>query len=537
MILNIFIPESVGTYYVMPHRTVGIYIGHDFIHATVVKAMGEKRIIEKFLKEPIIQEQVSEALKKILHEVGSYNSISTAVPSSLAIFKEITVPFTDHEKIKLILPFEVEPLLPFPLSEAVLDFIVIGVDETNKNSTILIAALKKEQLQEHLDIFSNAGVTPDRVTIDLLEIYGLYKSIAEYAKIPGTVVLLDIGMHTTNILVMMDGSLKMIRVLNKGIAFIINSLMREIKNVTEPEAYNLLFKSGFNEESVRTGAFDFFNEIQFTLQAALSKIVSIGTVQKVFLIGPGAEIPHLTEFLTQFMNCPCDIMYMHKIIQDGIVIASSQERIPHDFYVSFATALSSTVTRDVNMRADYASKTEENLLFMQTIVAICLGLLIITTFSVYSFLTLRTFSNEAFNSEKESIEKLKKVFTFSKKGTIATLQTANALALAELKKEEDIWFALSSGNRFSFLTYLQELSSRIDREKLGLDLKKLIIRGGQGNTEDTMTLEGSVKDYDALRTFEEALNSSKMFKNIPKLQEPKFGTITFALEKNERERT
>ena len=120
MIQNIFIPEKIGNYYLLPYRTVGIEIEKDFISATLVKATGTKRIIEKTVHEPIdhaitlsMQDQTSAAIERALEKIGKYNYLSVAIPSSLAIIKELILPFTDREKIKMVAPFEVESLLPF----------------------------------------------------------------------------------------------------------------------------------------------------------------------------------------------------------------------------------------------------------------------------------------------------------------------------------------------------------------------------------------------------------------------------------------
>jgi len=87
---------------------------------------------------------------------------------------------------------------------------------------------------------------------------------------------------------------------------------------------------------------------------------------------------------------------------------------------------------------------------------------------------------------------------------------------AKLDEEEAIWEGFAGKFKYSFLKYLQDLCVRIDREGIGLDLKKLIM-----NKENT-TLIGQVRDYKALKTFEEELNESKLFKLISVPQKPKF---------------
>jgi len=60
------------------------------------------------------------------------------------------------------------------------------------------------------------------------------------------------------------------------------------------------------------------------------------------------------------------------------------------------------------------------------------------------------------------------------------------------------------------------LSTRIDADGLGLVLTRLTL------TEDSLNLEGKVKDYEALKQLEEDLRRSKLFTSVSRLQELTF---------------
>src|SRR5205085_2267456 len=160
-------------------------------------------------------------------------------------------------------------------------------------------------------------------------------------------------------------------------------------------------------------------------------------------------------------------------------------------------------TEDFNLHGMIITPQQERLVSVRLLVALSLSLLIIVSLSLYSFFTIRSFKNEAYSSEQEATDRLKRIFSL-KKGN-QTLESAVAAARVEERKEEQIWFSLSTDNRFSFLTYLQELSARIDRAGLNLELKRLTIKRGDDGSPDMLTMEGSVQDYDALRSFEESL--------------------------------
>ena len=63
----------------------------------------------------------------------------------------------------------------------------------------------------------------------------------------------------------------------------------------------------------------------------------------------------------------------------------------------------------------------------------------------------------------------------------------------QVNQEEKIWSAFSGSARSRFLEYLLELTSKIDKTSLGLDVEKLTI------TRETIILKAQVKDYPELK--------------------------------------
>src|SRR5437763_1853237 len=127
MIKDIFLPEKIGSYYLFSKRIVGIDIGKTHIHATSLRLKGTQIIIEQCYEIPIEANQTTNservviALKQLQEKIGSFDELYSSLSSTLIIFKELKLPFLQYEKLKMVVPFEVEPLLPFPASDAVID--------------------------------------------------------------------------------------------------------------------------------------------------------------------------------------------------------------------------------------------------------------------------------------------------------------------------------------------------------------------------------------------------------------------------------
>jgi Tfp pilus assembly protein PilN len=113
--------------------------------------------------------------------------------------------------------------------------------------------------------------------------------------------------------------------------------------------------------------------------------------------------------------------------------------------------------------------------------------------------------------------------------TDRNLPSAVETAQQKLTEEESVWEGLSGQLRPSFLKYLLELSTKLDRDSLGLELKKLTMN------KKNITLNGQVhdKDYTALKNLVEVLKESKLFNLVSAPQATTFD-ITLTI-KNENE--
>lgn len=524
MIRSLFIPDVIGSYYVFPQRILGIEITKNALYATVVKAQGKKRLIENYYEERLgegnFNELAKTALQELLKKTENIDTIRLTISSSNVVFKELSLPFVALNKIKLVLPFEVEPLLPFALNDAVIDGIITHADTQTQRSDVLVAAAKRETLNDIVALFDHNVLKPSKISVDLIELYGLYQSIPEYKTKKGIVSIIDLGPYSTRLLIIVDGVLKATRTLAKGVS-----------SIDLPEHANRIDISTAPSYTQEKCA-ELLSDINFTLQTVIARYDAIKQ-HHILLTGVGSEIGNITDFVTEKLAIECERFYAHKIIQNGTISSKHHIGIPTTHVISLATALGSQVTQDFNLQPNLVQEQEDALLQKQLITAGVLSFIILGTFYVYSTFALRGLKTEIESSERQAINSLKSIFPLLK--TSKSLTEMNNQAHHELAREEGIWFALSTHNRFSFLTYLQELSTRIDREELGLELKKLVIKAGSGTGLDTMVLEGSVKNYDALRKFEESLTETKLFKTVPKLQETKFGTITLVLDKDQKE--
>ncbi len=102
-------------------------------------------------------------------------------PSEEAVIKTLYFPLSDEEKISRVIRFEAEKFLPYPVEDAVIDFIV--VDKSKNGSNVLAAAAGKNTLEFYIGLFSEADFYPRAVVPDLVCIPELVESSAPFMLI------------------------------------------------------------------------------------------------------------------------------------------------------------------------------------------------------------------------------------------------------------------------------------------------------------------------------------------------------------------
>src|SRR5579859_2297608 len=214
MIKNLFLPEKIKNYYLFPKRVIGFDIGKTYIRATQAYINGKTTTIEKVITQPLptggdYTERVSLGIKSILNSMDKYDAIYTALSSSMVVFKELTLPFTTKEKIALVVSYEVESSLPFTLDSSVIDFIITKTYADR--SDVVVAAVQKQHIAEHLALFEAAGVQANKILVDLFSLYSLMLQKPDYAHSKEAQAVIDIGFSATNIAYIQSGQLKFIR--------------------------------------------------------------------------------------------------------------------------------------------------------------------------------------------------------------------------------------------------------------------------------------------------------------------------------------
>ncbi len=550
MIRELFLPVQIKGYYLFGQRIIGLDVGKTHVSATQVYLKGKKISIEKYVEEKLeagsttnYNERATIALQKVFTQLDKYDAVHSALSSSVAIFKEIKLPFISYDKIKMVVKYEIEPLLPFSLSDAVVDFIITKQYKDENSSQVLVAAVQNQHIESHLHLLQSAGISPDIITIDLFALYGLYKKIPSFRTFSGNVVLVDLGTQTTRMAYIQDGQLRFVRTINKG-TYNTAKDVADALGMQPNEAMDYILRFGVEKstnqqylQSITQNMTQFWQEVQFTLQSFTMQGNTQESISKIVLLGGGSEIKGLANFVQAMLNTPCELLHITDILHDPSIAIKNKTSLPSSSIISLSTAIPSQVTEQFNLLQGQALKDKESDVNKQIILGLLLSFVLIGSLFTYTFFQIRKFKNEATASRDEALKALTDRTNFKdelKDGLKAIkkekdlLPEATRIAEDVVKQKEAVWFAFTGPARSTILKYLLELTKRIDKEALGLDLQNLSISDG------IMTMKASVKSHDALKILERELKESKLFTSVTSPEETTF-TMKITLAKNGEE--
>ncbi len=503
MMLDIFLPEKLYGFRVLSKRILSISLSRDYTYSIQIYAIQGKTFIEQAYSEPIqagedktFTQRATEAIKKLVSYSKNYDLVYIAVPASKVIFKEISLPLIDIEKIRMVVEYQVEDQLPFSLEEAIIDFIVTKQDAAASTSQILVAAIRNTDLQEILDIYSNAGITPNNISVDLFALYELYKMIPEYEGIQDGSSIINVGHNSTRITFIQNGELKLIRNAPLGLLTIATQISKE-SGINIEEVLTLLKSGSITDfadkkykDIVQKNVIIYLNEIQFTLNAFSSKLGFYKEINQILFTTFDPIKSDFSKFASDALQIPCEIFKVEKIFTLNGIKNKVKQTINNwnNYALALGVALLAILPNEFNFRRK--SFARPNLTLMKTQINFAM-ILIIGAFiglSCFGYYQINGLNKQYQKLEQIEVAKLQTLLAFGQKTTTdmptlrlikKTIQETNLKRLLKnfndiIKLEKAAWIDIY-GLRINPIEHLFNLTQILDRKNFNVSINEILI--------------------------------------------------------------
>jgi type IV pilus assembly protein PilM len=202
----------------MSKTSVGVEITEESVRAvelTVgraprVLAFGEVALPPDAAKDSEIIDEgaVAVALRQLWTGAGiKGRSVTLGIASRRVLVREYSTAAMPPDVLRKALPFQVQDLLPVPVSQAVLDYYPTS-EQDGQLHGLLVAAVA-DTVEQLISAFTRTKL---RVNAVDLTAFGLARAGRAVAR-SGTVAVVHVGDHTTQVVIMRDGIPDFVRIL------------------------------------------------------------------------------------------------------------------------------------------------------------------------------------------------------------------------------------------------------------------------------------------------------------------------------------
>ncbi|MET1019148.1 MAG: type IV pilus assembly protein PilM [Microterricola sp.] len=257
---------------------------------------------------------VAGAIKR-LWSTGGFTSknVVLGVGNHRVLARDFSVPRMSPRRIRESLPFHVQDMIPVPVSEALLDFYPnsesIGEGGQPHVNGLLIAAVK-EAVMTNVRAVQLAGLNP--IDVDLIP-FALSRVLLRGDNAPGTTAVIDIGAHTTTVVISTDCVPQFVRIIPTGSDDLTSTLgtRLEIDPVQAEEAKRAigLATAGYQPEHEQavTVIYEVTNELLTSIRNTLLYFTNTRPAQPVrqlILTGGGASLEGFAAALGEIVRVP-----------------------------------------------------------------------------------------------------------------------------------------------------------------------------------------------------------------------------------------
>jgi type IV pilus assembly protein PilM len=258
---------------------------------------------------------VSDVIQSVCanHQVTA-DSVVTGVSGHSVILKNIVLPPMTREELEESIDWHAEEHIPYDLADVSLDYQVTS--ETAESTNVLIAACKRERIDNIKQAIQLAGKTPAIIDVDTFALQNCYEVNYEPAD-DQVVTLLNIGASTMNVNIVKGTRSLFTRDITVGGSQFTDVLQRSLGlNFQQAEAVKrgvVDAVEGVEEKSIEPLMNNVTEivamEIQKTFDFYRATTEDNETViQKILISGGGSKLVGLAEELSQRLELPVEVL-------------------------------------------------------------------------------------------------------------------------------------------------------------------------------------------------------------------------------------
>ncbi len=198
----------------MSRKVLGIDIRKESVSAVLVKtSLRENRIYtHAFIPMPDSEEDpdnIKTALEALAGQIDPAGcDCVVSISADHFSYRLLKVPFKEAKKIRMVLPFELEPMIPVTVDDLVIDYIDLESGRLSDQTDLIAVAVPKSELNRYIESLAAIKIDPEMITIS-----GLPSALflARLSDAGEDQLFLDINRAISTLFIVSNGRIKLLR--------------------------------------------------------------------------------------------------------------------------------------------------------------------------------------------------------------------------------------------------------------------------------------------------------------------------------------
>lgn len=259
-------------------------------------------------------QSVAEALKTLVSSVKcKRKNVATGIFGNGVIVKRISMAPIEENLIAEAIKWEAEQYIPFDISEAAIDYHIIGKENRNPadNLDIILVGAKQEFVFRFIETIESANLKCSILDVSGFALANCFE--ANYGKPEGMTAILNIGAGITNLVIVEKGEVIFSRDSMVGGSTYTNELHKAM-GVSIPEAESLKISASVGQEvppEVNSVISSTTEQVVDEIRNAFEFFIATGgggRVNRIYVTGGSIFIPKLVEEISSAIGVAFEVL-------------------------------------------------------------------------------------------------------------------------------------------------------------------------------------------------------------------------------------
>lgn len=232
-------------------KAVGLFPTSFSLKGASLKAYKDKIVLEntfEYLATTETEATKKEDVKPLYMEEQNTQLLckkafcATGIAASTTLVRSLDVKLAKLKDVDAVLRFQTEPLLPYPIENAVLDRTITS--KSSSHTLLTVFATSKETLTHHFETFKKLSITPEKTTCVPAALASFAQQFAAPTQVKKPYMILHVDDFETACVAVLDGKVLASHPFPLGFHHLAQALMKD-HQVTLSEALEALKDDSF----------------------------------------------------------------------------------------------------------------------------------------------------------------------------------------------------------------------------------------------------------------------------------------------------